>query len=232
MGLLLQVFYLLASFVTWYTIDRVGRRKLFMICAIGMCLVLVFEGACVSVGNRSSGIAAVFFVFAFEAFFTWGWMATVWTYPPEILPLKIRAKGAALAAAADFAGNFLVVEVTPLGIDNIGFGFYFIWAALNLINAIIVFLFYPETANLPLESVDLLFTDRVAAEEIVDEKQPFYRKLQWNVVGKAAAEQKRLRYRKAQDPSRDPSSSSLEHGDPDDGKVVEKRVDDFETLKS
>jgi len=36
-----------------------------------------------------------------------GWMATVWCYPPEILPLKIRAKGAALAAAADFLGILL-----------------------------------------------------------------------------------------------------------------------------
>lgn len=35
-------------------------------------------------------------------------MATVWVYPAEILPLKIRAKGAALATASDFLGNFLV----------------------------------------------------------------------------------------------------------------------------
>lgn len=66
MGLLLQVWYFLASFLTWYTIDRVGRRKLFIICAIGMCLVLVFEAICVHIGNKSSGIAAVFFIFAFE----------------------------------------------------------------------------------------------------------------------------------------------------------------------
>lgn len=37
-----------------------------------------------------------------------GWMATVWVYPAEILLLRIRSKGAALAAAADFLGNFLV----------------------------------------------------------------------------------------------------------------------------
>jgi hypothetical protein len=73
MGLLLQVWYLLASFLTWYTIDRVGRRFLFISCALGMCLVLVFEAVCVAVNNKSSGIAAVFFVFAFETFFTWGW---------------------------------------------------------------------------------------------------------------------------------------------------------------
>lgn len=67
MGLLLQVWYFLASFLTWWTIDRIGRRKLFISCAIGMCVVLVLEGACVAVNNQSSGIAAVFFVFAFES---------------------------------------------------------------------------------------------------------------------------------------------------------------------
>ena len=73
MGTYLQVFYFLASFVTWYTIDRVGRRKLFILCALGMCVVLVLESACVAVNNHASNIAAVVWVFAFEAFFTWGW---------------------------------------------------------------------------------------------------------------------------------------------------------------
>ena len=39
-----------------------------------------------------------------------GWMATVWVYPAEIAPLKIRAKGAALATAANYLGNFLVSD--------------------------------------------------------------------------------------------------------------------------
>lgn len=52
-------------------------------------------------------------IFVYELIWHWlmhfaGWMATVWVYPAEILPLKIRSKGAALAAAADFLGNFLV----------------------------------------------------------------------------------------------------------------------------
>lgn len=117
-------------------------------------------------------------------------MATVWVYPAEILPLRVRAKGAALAAAADFLGNFLVVEVTPVGLANIGCAFYFIWAALNLMNAGIVWVFYPETANLPLESIDLLFTEGTTDTA---SDQPFYRKLQWSVVGRAASEVKRTR---------------------------------------
>lgn len=56
----------------WYLIDAVGRRRLFITMAIGMCIVLVCEAIAVAIGGNSAGIAAVFFVFAFEACFTWG----------------------------------------------------------------------------------------------------------------------------------------------------------------
>jgi hypothetical protein len=78
-----------------------------------MAVVLVCEAICVADGGKAAGIAAVFFIFMFEGCFTWGWMATSWVYPAEILPLKLRAKGSALAAAADFLGNF-VVSLNPL----------------------------------------------------------------------------------------------------------------------
>ena len=82
MGCFLQVWYILASFVTWYTIDKVGRRLLLISMAIGMCVVLVLEAVMVAIGGGSGatgpGIAAVVFVFLFEACFTWGWMGCVW----------------------------------------------------------------------------------------------------------------------------------------------------------
>ncbi|KAI9815942.1 MAG: hypothetical protein M1827_001934 [Pycnora praestabilis] len=183
LGALLQVWYVLASFVTWWTIDRVGRRKLFIGNAIAMCLVLVAEAICVGVNNTKSAVGAVVFVFLFEACFTWGWMATVWVYPPEVLPLKIRAKGAALAAAADFLGNFIVVEITPPALKNIGYKTYIIFAVLNIVNAIIVWAFYPETAGNTLESIDFIFTDK--GKDDLGVKVPFYRNAQWSVVYRA-----------------------------------------------
>ena len=201
MGCFLQLWYITASFLTWYTIDRVGRRLLFISCALGMCVVLVAEAICVNrieadnYNNSSAGIAAVFFVFLFEAFFTWGWMATVWVYPPEILPLKIRAKGAALAAGADFLGNFLVVEVTPDGVKNLGWKFYIVWAVLNLANAIIVWIFYPETGGQPLEAVDALFVEKdhrrrdsalfIADRDVSAERKGLVSRFQWSIVSKA-----------------------------------------------
>ncbi|EJU04539.1 MFS general substrate transporter [Dacryopinax primogenitus] len=176
LGCLLQVWYVFASFLTWYTIDRVGRRPLFILNAIGMCLILVGEAICVAVGGTGAGIAAVVLIFLFEGCFTWGWMATVWVYPPEIMPLRTRSKGASLATAADFAGNFLVVEVTPVShareywivrwflnlpyvtsLTGNTVGVILCGLCLTFANAIIVFFCYPETANLALESVDSLF---------------------------------------------------------------------------
>ncbi|KAJ5231442.1 uncharacterized protein N7469_006030 [Penicillium citrinum] len=185
-GCFLQVWYIIASFLTWYMIDSVGRRRLFITMAIGMCVVLICEAITVAIDNKASGVAAVFFVFAFEACFTWGWMATVWVYPAEILPLKIRSKGAALAAAADFLGNFLVVEITPPALQNIGYKTYIIFAVFNIVAASIVWCFYPETSYLNLESVDLLFLPDEDQDQEIEAKRNFYQKaLQWNVVPRA-----------------------------------------------
>ncbi|KAB8296733.1 hypothetical protein EYC80_002153 [Monilinia laxa] len=189
LGCFLQLFYLIASFLTWWTIDRVGRRKLFIINAIGMCLVLIAEAICVSLNTPTASIIAVVLIFAFEALFTWGWMATVWVYPPEILPLKIRAKGASLAAAADFLGNFLVVEITPPALENIGYKTYIIFAVFNVMNAVIVWCFYPETAGQTLESMDRLFVAQGGNWQLDDSdegvKEGLVGKLQWNMVRKA-----------------------------------------------
>jgi len=185
-GCFLQVWYILASLLTWYMIDAVGRRRLLISMAIGMGVVMICEAITVAIGTQQSGIAAVFFVFAFEACFTWGWMATVWIYPAEILPLKIRSKGAALAAAADFLGNFIVVEITPPALKNIGYKTYIIFAVFNLIAAFIVYCFYPETAYLNLESVDLIFLPDENRDQEIESKQKFYHKaIQWNVVPRA-----------------------------------------------
>ncbi|KAH0825910.1 putative sugar transporter [Lanmaoa asiatica] len=175
-GCFLQVWYIIASFVTWYTIECVGRRKLWISMAYGRCLVLVLEAIC----RALHGVGRYTFCCVYLQHIHVGWMTTVWVYPPEILSLKLRAKGAALAAAADFLGKLVVVQITPPALRNIGYKTYIIFAVFNFVNAYIVWAFYPETAGLTLESVDDLFRR--------DDKPAGSHKfgLQWSIVGKAA----------------------------------------------
>jgi hypothetical protein len=56
----------------------------------------------------------VIFVMVYNAAFGASWGPIPWLYPPEILPLSIRAKGASLSTASNWAFNWLVGEVTPV----------------------------------------------------------------------------------------------------------------------
>jgi hypothetical protein len=66
----------------------------------------------------------------------------------------MRTKGAALGAATNWIMNFMVVEITPIGIQNLGWKFYIIWVVLNASIIPTVYLFYPETAGRTLEDMD------------------------------------------------------------------------------
>lgn len=51
----------------------------------------------------------------------------------------------------------MVAEVTPIGIANLGYRFWVIWAVICASFVPITYLFYPETANRSLEDIDRYF---------------------------------------------------------------------------
>ncbi|GFZ47965.1 hypothetical protein JCM24511_05712 [Saitozyma sp. JCM 24511] len=153
----LQVFFLVCSFGTWWLIERAGRRILFLVTAFCMATVLFLMGGMIKLNTHASGIAAAVMVFAYQAFFTWGWMAGVWVYSSEINPLSWRSKGMGLAVALQWLFDFVLLMITPIGIANIGYGLFMLFGAFNLCFIPFVGLYCPETAGLPLESIDALY---------------------------------------------------------------------------
>lgn len=83
----------------------------------------------------AAGIGAAAMLFLYMGSFTVGFQATVWVYPPEILPLKLRQTGTALATSANWIINYMVVQVTPIGLQNIGWRYYIIYAVFNGMSA-------------------------------------------------------------------------------------------------
>jgi predicted P-loop ATPase/GTPase len=79
-----------------------------------------------------------------------------------------------------------VVAITPPALENIGYKTYIIFAVFNLVTAIIVWCFYPETSYLNLESVDLLFLPDEDRDQEIASKETFLQKsFQWSVVPRA-----------------------------------------------
>lgn len=156
----LQVFYFLSSLIPWAIVDTAGRRKLFMIGSFGMGTCMMLSAIFVGLGTKGLGYGATVVLYLFQTFFTLGWQSNMWIYPSELLPLKLRLRGGALAVVSQWLFTFLVVEITPPLITNIGYKSYIIFAVVNFVTIPVVWFFFPETSQLPLEAIDLLFADR------------------------------------------------------------------------
>jgi len=55
-----------------------------------------------------------------------GFQAVVWCYSSEIIPLRLRQKGASISTACNWLTNYAIVQVAPIGVKNIGYRFYIV----------------------------------------------------------------------------------------------------------
>lgn len=159
-----SVSYLLASMVAIPKIEHWGRRSILMTAALGQgtCYLLItvllrFNEKEGYPHHKEVASAAVAFFFAYYVFFGCSYQGIGWLLPVELNSLSMRTKGAALGTATNWATNFMVVEVTPVGIKNLGWEFYIIWTVFNFAFIPTAYFFYPETANRSLEDIDRFF---------------------------------------------------------------------------
>ena len=120
--------YLASTVPPWYIVDRWGRRFILLSGAVAMVLSLSAISYFIYVDVPATPTLVVVFVMLYNAAFGYSWGPIPWLYPPEILPLSIRAKGASLSTAANWAFNWLVGELTPILQDAIQWRLYLVHA--------------------------------------------------------------------------------------------------------
>ncbi|KAL2221512.1 general substrate transporter [Thermoascus aurantiacus ATCC 26904] len=179
-GGIVQCMFLLGSFVPSFFVDRIGRRRPMMLGSLGLGLsmmmisiLLSFKGTSV---EKETAAASVTFFFTYMLIFGASVNCIPWVYVPEILPLHARAKGTAIGISSNWIWNFFVVMITPIIINRLQWKAYLIFMCTNLAFVPLVYFCYPETANLTLEEIDLLYTEpgthaRHVAKRILKERK-------------------------------------------------------------
>ncbi|KAF2474033.1 general substrate transporter [Lindgomyces ingoldianus] len=152
-----MIVYSIFATTSWFIIERVGRRKLFLVGTVGQCLSMVLVFACLIPGTETAAKGAAVGLFTYIAFFGATWLPLPWLYPAEVNPIKTRAKANAMSTCSNWLFNFMIVMITPVMLDNIGWATYLVFAVINACFFPIIFFFYPETKRRSLEEIDLIF---------------------------------------------------------------------------
>jgi sugar porter (SP) family MFS transporter len=147
-----------------WTADRFGRRWLFIVGAIGMslCMLVVpvvgmttpdINGA----KSQPVGIAIVFLLFLFIFFYKPSWGAATWIWTSEIFSMNVRAQAVGMCSQMQNVANTIFQQFFPTFLANEGLKCLFFFMAMNIVLAAFVFFFIPETKQVPLEEIDVLF---------------------------------------------------------------------------
>ncbi|KAI0749392.1 general substrate transporter [Daedaleopsis nitida] len=147
--------------VIW--VDQAGRKPILVSGAFLMAachiIVAVLSGLYSDSWetHRAAGWAACALVWVFAMGFGYSWGPCSWILVAEIWPLSIRGKGVSIAASSNWMNNFIVGQVTPTMMNNLGFGTFVFFGAFSFLGGLFVMFLVPETKGLSLEEMDEVF---------------------------------------------------------------------------
>ena len=177
-SLIFTLINVLSTPVSFWTIERFGRRPLLIWGAFGM-LVCQFIVAIVgdTVGfNHSHTVdgnsvadnvpavnAQIAFICIYIFFFASTWGPGAWVVSGEIFPIPIRSRGVGLTTASNWLWNTIIAVITPYMVNedrgNLKSNVFFVWGGLCTCAFVYAYFLIPETKGLTLEQVDRMFEE-------------------------------------------------------------------------
>lgn len=142
---------LMATLLAMTVIDKLGRKTLLLIGSVGTALCLV-------------GIASLFFMKEHQAYLVWllvGYIfffaisqgSVIWVYISEVFPNRVRSKGQSLGSSSHWIMNALISLTFPLLAKYSAGAPFVFFAAMMVLQFIVVLFVYPETKGFTLEQM-------------------------------------------------------------------------------
>jgi len=143
---------LLFTVIAMSVIDKIGRKLLLLVGALGMALCLGGVSAVFLTGQHQNLL--VWLLIGFIACFAFSQGAVIWVYLAEIFPNNVRAKGQSLGSFSHWFMNASISGLFPLvAASSGGYPFAF-FSAMMVLQFFVVLFVYPETKALTLEEME------------------------------------------------------------------------------
>ncbi|KAH7120707.1 putative maltose permease [Dactylonectria macrodidyma] len=160
----LRVLAVAGNVISWFLIDRVGRRRLVLWGLFAMTVVLMLIGALAVVGEHGNttalkGTVALMMVYGFC--YQVSYAPTLYTILAEVPTSRLRLKTISIGLTVEGALSLTLAFVLPrlFNVDkaNLGGKIAFIFGGLGVISLVYLWFALPETAGRTFQELDEMF---------------------------------------------------------------------------
>ncbi|KAM1061935.1 hypothetical protein ACFX14_026231 [Malus domestica] len=156
--------FLVATFISIGYVDMFGRRASFLAAGTEMicCLVAVTITLALKFGQgevlpKGIGIFLVIVIGIFVLAYGRSWRPLAWLVPSELFPLEMRSAGLSVVLCVNLLFTALIAQGFLAGLCHLQYGIFLLFAGLIIIMNTFIFFLLPETKQVPIEEIYLLF---------------------------------------------------------------------------
>jgi SP family arabinose:H+ symporter-like MFS transporter len=142
---------LLFTMIAMSVIDKLGRKTLLLVGAVGTAICLAGVAFIFSTAKHEDWL--VWLLVGYIAFFAFSQGAVIWVYLSEVFPNRVRAKGQSLGSATHWVMNAIISGVFPVLAARSGAIPFMFFSAMMVVQFFVVLSLYPETKGASLEEL-------------------------------------------------------------------------------
>jgi hypothetical protein len=155
-----------STFVAIFTVDRLGRRFLFLQGGIQMIVALTVTAITLGVefGKYTTAslpsdvaIGILIVICVFVSAFAWSWGPLGWLVPSEIQTMETRPAGMSAAVLTNFLFSFVIGQAFLSMLCSMQWGVFLFFAGFVVIATLFIYFLLPEVKGVPVERVQALF---------------------------------------------------------------------------
>ncbi|KAJ6589523.1 general substrate transporter [Mycena capillaripes] len=169
---ILSIWSLVCALSASSTVERFGRRTLFLTSGCLMTLFFTMQTVCFArftiSGNENAARGMIAFIFLYSAAYNLAFSPLIVTYALEILPYNIRAKGFNIFNITISIALIFNQYVNPIALAALNWKYYVVYCVWLVCECIFLYFYLVETKNHTLEETAAIFDGEEAKEKLAD----------------------------------------------------------------